>query len=324
NTSASRPWPAAAIRSACPSPRAVSIWASRPIPAGSNPAAADTSSGDSTLGSTTTSGRASAAARRSSSHHGVDRPLMRSAVVRPSGPCSRAATASPRASSLSSAATASSRSTITSSAASDAAFASIRSLEAGTVRQERRGRSGTARTLTLSRGRGTTTLPRRMAPPSFRTRPLERERPAHLERVPALRKIVELLLELRWKRLRAPALLELPGELLRAASIREARPAHALLAPHLGRQLRVERLEDPRVAAGGEIAEDGAVQSELGLGDEVKEVVREPGVVADRPAPAIGIAVAVHFDRVLALALLDERDLPVSDLRTKNWYWRRS
>ena len=88
-------------------------------------------------------GRASAAARRSSSHHGVERPLTRSAVVRPNGPRPRAATAIPRACSLSWAATASSRSTITSSAASDGAFASIRSLEAGTVRQERRARGGT-------------------------------------------------------------------------------------------------------------------------------------------------------------------------------------
>ncbi len=110
---------------------------------GADSAAADTSSGDSTLGSTTTSGSASAAARRSSSHHCVERPLTRSAVVRPSGPRPSAATASPRACSLSSAATASSRSTITSSAASDGAFASIRSLEAGTVRQERRARAGT-------------------------------------------------------------------------------------------------------------------------------------------------------------------------------------
>src|SRR5207249_12022813 len=53
------------------------------------------SSGDSTFGSTTTSGRASAAARSSSSHHGVERPLTRSAVVRPSGPRRRAATARP-------------------------------------------------------------------------------------------------------------------------------------------------------------------------------------------------------------------------------------
>ena len=51
-----------------------------------------------------------------------------------------AATASSRACSLSSAATASSRSTITSSAGSEGAFASIRSLDAGTVRQERRAR----------------------------------------------------------------------------------------------------------------------------------------------------------------------------------------
>ena len=156
-TSASSPCPAAAIRSASTSPRAVSIWASRPTPSGSRSAAPDTSSTDSTLGSTTTSGRALAAARRSSSHHGVERPLTRSAVVRPSGPRPSAATAIPRARSLSSAATASSRSTITSSAASDGAFASIRSLEAGTVRQERRGRAG-ARNATPPHEEGVTAL----------------------------------------------------------------------------------------------------------------------------------------------------------------------
>src|SRR5207244_9505120 len=89
-------------------------------------------------------------------------------------------------------------------------------------------------------------------------------------------------------------------------------------------QIPVERLEDPRVTACCQVAENGVVQSELGLGDEMKEVVREPAVVADRPAPEIGTAVAVHFDCVPPVALLDERDLHWSALRTKNLYWRPS
>jgi hypothetical protein len=114
--------------------------------------------------------------------------------------------------------------------------------------------------------------------------------------VPTLREIVELPLELRWERFRSPTLLELPGELLRAASIGEARAADSLLAPQLGRQIPVERLKDPRVTACCQIAEDGTVQSERRLGDDVEQVVRKPVVVADRPAPEIGIAVAADLD----------------------------
>jgi len=91
-----------------------------------------------------------------------------------------------------------------------------------------------------------------------------------------------------------------------------------LLAPHLCGQLRVERLEDPRVAAGGEVAEHASVEAVLRLRNEVEEIVREPVVVADRPAPEVGIAVATHLDGVPPLPFLDERDLHPAGLLVKN------
>jgi hypothetical protein len=86
---------------------------------------------------------------------------------------------------------------------------------------------------------------------------------------------------------------------------------------------RVRRLEDAGIATRGEIAEDGAVEPELGLGDEVEEVVRQEVVVADRPAPEVWIAFALDLDGVAAGAFLDERDLHRA-ARAKNAYRRPS
>ena len=114
-----------------------------------------------------------------------------------------------------------------------------------------------------------------------------------------------------------PATLELGRELLRAAPVREARRADPLLPPHLRHQLLVHRLEDPRVAAGGEVAEYATLEAELGLRDEVEQVVGQPVVVADRSAPQVGIAVAADLHRVPLLSDPAERDLHCAVL-TKN------
>ena len=100
-----------------------------------------TSPTEATFGTTTTSGGRSRSAARSSRHQGVPTPLILTASV----PRARAPERFARAASFAVAATPSSRSTTTSSTASPAAFASMRSLEAGTVRLERRGLA-TART----------------------------------------------------------------------------------------------------------------------------------------------------------------------------------
>src|SRR5581483_9388726 len=143
-TSASSGAPNAAIRSTSTSPRTVSICTSSPTPSWSRSATARTCSTDSTFGTTITP--APDAAARSSSHHSDPTPLIRTASV----PRACAAARFARAATFSAAAVPSSRSTTTSSAASSAAFASMRGFDAGTARHERRGRAGTA--ATLSRG----------------------------------------------------------------------------------------------------------------------------------------------------------------------------
>ncbi len=92
----------------------------------------------------------SANATMSRWHHGVSRPLMRTATVRPpSRPPARALTTSARASSLADTATASSRSITTSSADRPLALANIRRRGAGN-RQTRATRTHAARQPTAS------------------------------------------------------------------------------------------------------------------------------------------------------------------------------
>jgi hypothetical protein len=82
--------------------------------------------------------------------------------------------------------------------------------------------------------------------------------------------------------------VELPGQLLRPAALGKPRPPDPLLAPHLCDLFPVHGHEDPRVAAGGEVAEDRAVEAVLRLGDEVDEVVWQRVVVTGRAAPEVG------------------------------------
>src|ERR1700751_3594753 len=123
-----------------------------------------------------------------------------------------------------------------------------------------RSRAGATRTAPLTR---------RVTLPPFPARPLERARAADLQRVPLGSKLVELPLQVRIERSRVPALVELPGELLRTPALRQPRPADPFLPLRLWDQRSVHRHEDPRVAACSEVAEDGAVEAELRLGHEV-------------------------------------------------------
>lgn len=113
-----------------------------------------------------------------------------------------------------------------------------------------------------------------MAFSPFRSRPLERQRLAGLQRSPLRSEVVEPVLELRRELLRAPGLVELPSELLGASAVREPRPLDPLLAPQPRGEPLIERLEDSRIPSRGKIAEDAAVEPVLGLGYEVKKVVR--------------------------------------------------
>ena len=109
----------------------------------------------------------------------------------------------------------------------------------------------------------------------FGTRPLERQRSTHLERLPLRGESVELSLQRGRKSPRAPIPLELARELFGTSAVGEPRSADPLPAPHLRNERPVDRLEDPGIAAGREVAEDPAVEAVLRLRDEVEDVVRQ-------------------------------------------------
>jgi hypothetical protein len=83
---------------------------------------------------------------------------------------------------------------------------------------------------------------------------------------------------------------------------------HPLPAPQLRDQRPVDRHEELRVPAGGEIAEDRAVEPELRLGDEVQEVVREIVAVPGPAHPQVRRLVPLDIDAV-PVVLLREGDL---------------
>jgi hypothetical protein len=126
--------------------------------------------------------------------------------------------------------------------------------------------------------------------------------------MPLLRERVELRKQLRFQRPRRPAPLQVIGELLRPAAVRERDLLDPLGAPELRDLGAVDGNEHPRMTTAREIAEDAAVEPELRLGDEVQEVVREILVVSRPAQPQVRRPVPLDIDAV-PVALLREADL---------------
>jgi hypothetical protein len=126
--------------------------------------------------------------------------------------------------------------------------------------------------------------------------------------MPLLRERVELRKQLRFQRPRRPAPLQVIGELLRPAAVRERDLLDPLGAPELRDLGAVDGNEHPRMTTAREIAEDAAVEPELRLGDEMQQVVRQPRVVTGRGLEdEIRRPVTTHVDAVSPF-LLDEGD----------------
>jgi hypothetical protein len=79
---------------------------------------------------------------------------------------------------------------------------------------------------------------------------------------------------------RPPRAREHSRELLGAAAVGQTVLPDPLPAPHLRDESRIDGDEAVRVATRRQVAEDTAVEAELGLGDEVEQIVRLVVVVA--------------------------------------------